>query len=380
MILSSSVLASPACMSPIGEPWTGGPGSSGDPDGREDAWGGEEGGDGDPSCTAGALDLEGCPCQPGEAARSCYPGPSAQAGVGRCTTGTQACAEVGGGGEFTTGEWGPCEGAGHPATCLDEGATCGTLSDGCGGQLDCGVCPECTAGSLELSSPGATTFTVPDFSTLTVELWGGGGGGTAYAQIESPTAGGDSSFAGTVIAGGGGAGDAAVAAPGGRASGGTVNLPGGEGSTACAAFLDTCAGRVTRIGGDSPNGGEGGEDITELDGCSAFMFGSRAGDGEAGQDPGGGGAGDWTCQYNWLQFEGWGMGGAGGGGGAYASITYAAGELAPGTAVPVVVGEGGRGSRGATSSLAGGSGGRNPGYYSGGDGGRGLARITWTCD
>jgi hypothetical protein len=90
---------------------------------------------------------------------------------------------------------------------------------------------------------------------------------------------------------------------------------------------------------------------TELDSCSAFMFGSHAGDAESGYEPGGGGAGDWTCQFAWMSGGGWGMGG-----------------------------EGGHGSRGATSSLAGGMGGRNSGYYTGGDGGRGEVRIAWTCE
>jgi hypothetical protein len=355
---------------------------AGDPDDGDAAppEGGDlDDGDADTSCAADSLDLEGCDCQPSDAPRSCYPGPSAQAGVGACTTGTQAC-ETTEQGEFAVGVWGPCEGAGQPASCEAAGATCGAIPDECGGQLDCGVCPDCSPGSLELTTPGASSFTVPAHVTLTVELWGGGGGGTAYAQIEAPTPGGDSSFGGTVIAGGGGAGDAAVAAPGGTAAGGDVNLPGGAGSAACAAYLDVCAGRVTRIGGSSPNGGDSDGGIIQLDACSAFMFGSGAGDAENGHAPGGGGAGDWTCQYAWTTGAGWGMGGAGGGAGAYASITYSEGELSPGASVQVVVGEGGRGSRGATSSLAGGMGGRNPGYYTGGDGGRGEVRIAWTCE
>ena len=44
----------------------------------------------------------------------------------------------------------------------------------------------------------------------------------------------------------------------------------------------------------------------------------------------------------------------------------------------VVVGAGGRGSKGATSSQAPGTG-RNPGYYTAGDGARGEVRISWTC-
>jgi len=330
------------------------------------------------SCTDD-TDLEGCPCSAGSPARSCFPGPATQAGIGSCTLGTQQC-DASHEGEFGSGSWGPCVGAGKPTTCEAAGATCGTISDGCGGEVACGApCPACEAGTRTFTTPGVFDFIIPAFETLTVELWGGGGGATAYAQVDEPTPGGDSSFHGTVVAGGGAAALDGIAATGGTASGGTVNLPGAPGSPACAQYLNTCSGYVTRLGGDSPHGGAGGKTITQLDACSSYMFGSAAGDGENGHAPGGGGGGGHTCQFNWLQQQGWAMTGAGAGAGAYASITYAKGQLAPGTSAAVVVGAGGRGSKGAMSSQAPGNGGKNPGFYTGGDGGRGEVRLSWTC-
>jgi hypothetical protein len=335
--------------------------------------------EGGPGSCDNPIDLEGCPCSPGEPARPCYPGPFAQAGVGPCTMGTQACVATGEG-EFRTGTWGTCAGAGKPSTCEAAGVTCGTVLDGCGGQVTCGApCPACEPGSQVFSTPGSFDFVVPEFETLEVELWGGGGGATAYAQVDVPTPGGDSSFNAVVVAGGGAAASDGAAAPGGKAFGGAVNLDGGAGSLACAQYLNPCTGYVTRVGGDSPKGGTGGKAIIELDACSAYMFGSTAGDGENGQTPGGGGGGDQTCQFNWLAQQGWGMGGAGAGAGAYASTTYTKSQLSPGSTVSVVVGAGGRGSKGAMSSQVPGTNGKNPGHYTGGDGARGEVRLSWTC-
>jgi len=106
---------------------------------------------GTPAC-GNALDLSGCACESGAAARSCYPGPSQQAGVGACVMGTQSC--IGSGGELATATWGPCTGAGEPATCALAPVHCGTVSDGCGGTLDCGSCGEPDAGEPDAGSCG----------------------------------------------------------------------------------------------------------------------------------------------------------------------------------------------------------------------------------
>lgn len=99
--------------------------------------------DAGPACSD-SLDLEGCSCPAGSPPRSCYLGAAAQAGIGSCTFGTQAC--VNGGDEFDT--WGACTGSGAATTCADTSSQCGATSDGCGGILDCGTC----AGSESCSS------------------------------------------------------------------------------------------------------------------------------------------------------------------------------------------------------------------------------------
>jgi hypothetical protein len=95
-------------------------------------------GDGGGSCGS-SLDMQGCSCTPGTSPRSCYPGPKSQAGVGACADGSQSCVTTTHG-EITSGQWGPCQGAGQPGTCSSEHAQCGSASDGCGGLLTCGTC------------------------------------------------------------------------------------------------------------------------------------------------------------------------------------------------------------------------------------------------
>jgi hypothetical protein len=309
-----------------------------------------------------SLNAEGCPCASTDAPRHCYPGPAAQAGVGQCKKGTQTC-KLSQEGEFKAGVWGPCEGAGAALNCEGAKATCGTASDGCGGQLTCGEpCPECKPGELSFSTAGSYDFDVPVFGTLTVKLWGAGGGGTAYSPADQSSSGGDSSFNGTVIAGGGK--DGASGGAGGVASGGTINTPGGP--------------TQGIAGGNCPNGGNGGTQSTVLDACINYMMGSPAGDGENGYAPGGGGMGDVTCQLSWWTYQGWGYYGVGGGAGAYSEMTFAAGSLKAGTKAPVIVGAGGKGSKGTPTSGFPGTG-KNPGYYTAGDGAPGQVSISWTC-
>jgi len=277
-------------------------------------------------------DQAGCACTAGAAPRSCTP--SGGAGCGSAGMGTQSCDVSQQAGELTGGTWGECQ------------------------------CP-CVAGSQTLTTAGATTFSVPTYVSLTVQLWGGGGGGAAYLPANMSSAGGDSSFNQTVVAGGGQSG---TTGKGGTASGGTINTPGTD-ATGIA-------------GGDAPDdGGAGGSVSTLLDSCADVLYGSPAGDGQDGSAPGGGGQGDVTCQLDWLQAMGWGEYGTGGGSGGYVSVTYAAGQLAPGSTVPVVVGAGGAGSEGAPSSEAPFTQGtpKNAGYYTAGDGAPGQVTIAWTC-
>lgn len=362
LLVAAPLVALPGCGSSAdgsADRESGPPANGSDPPPKLNIDGGTES---SPSCSDDSLDLEGCSCAVGTPPRNCYPGPTTQAGVGACHEGNQTCVGSGGG-ELKTGVWGPCEGSGQPLTCATSGASCGKTSDGCGGELDCGVCADCTDGTVTFSTPGNHDFTLPDFATLTVQVWGAGGGGRAYAQIEDPTDGGASSFAGSVIAGGGESGNTGK---GGLASGGSTNLPGGDAAPACdQGYPVICAMGPS---GSSPNGGPGVGSIA-MDGCSG-------GDGKSGEPHGGGGGTTWTCQGAWWQSVAWGYSGIGGGGGAYSSISYTKGQLSG--SVQVVVGAGGLGSRGATTSGFPATG-RNPGYYTGGDGANGAVTLTWTC-
>lgn len=223
----------------------------------------------------------------------------------------------------------------------------------------------CAPGTQTFSTPGAYTFVVPDYLTLSVEVWGAGGAGEASgAQAPNATAGGDSSF-GAVIAGGGGAGTYGAGGKGGAATGGLVNTPGGGGGPG---VHYPVIGSLSS-GGAAPNGGKGGAGVNGVDPCGG-------GDGRSGDAPGGGGAPSWSCQGAWLQGYGWGDCGGSGGGGAYASTDFKPGAL-PAT-VPIVVGKGGAGSLGQVSSQVSGQG-KNPGHYTGGDGAPGAVKVTWTC-
>lgn len=187
------------------------------------------------------------------------------------------------------------------------------------------------------TAPGTYSFTVPFYATtLTVEVWGaGGGGGQSRYPAGGGGTGGTSSWAGTVIATGGTGGGSANASPGngGLASGGDVNTNGNNG--------------VTTTGGTAPSGSIPG-------GIGGIMYLN----GDWGGQPGGGGGG----AYSVL-----GSHGGGGGSGAYSKKTYAVGALTVGSTITVVVGLGGPGQP-ATANL---------GEYSGGTGGNGEVIITW---
>jgi hypothetical protein len=102
---------------------------------------GRLGRDGGPVAACGStLDGEGCSCTPGAPARSCYVGAASQAGVGSCVYGHQSCVSEGESG----GRWGACTGSGAPTASCTAGSSshCGGISDGCGGVLKCGTCPE----------------------------------------------------------------------------------------------------------------------------------------------------------------------------------------------------------------------------------------------
>lgn len=189
-----------------------------------------------------------------------------------------------------------------------------------------------TAGSQMYSTPGTYVFTVPDYNSLTVTMWGGGGGGDVSCGWGGPqnTSGGASTFGSNLSAGGG-----SRSGSGGVASGGDSNANGGAASG--------------YTGGSAPGGGSGGAGSWGGDNtCS--------GNGQDGNAPGGGGG---------AIGPGTSGGTGGGGGGARVIKMYSSGDLTPGSTATVVVGDGG--SRGSAPW----------GVMYGGRGARGEVQIAW---
>lgn len=177
-----------------------------------------------------------------------------------------------------------------------------------------------TAGSQSFTTAGSSSFTVPCHNTLTVQVWGAGGGGVGWSNStrKNGTTGGASNWDGAVFANGGGAAGSSAGA-GGTASGGTTNTTGSAGAG---------SGSNGRNGGAGANGGAGGPDR------------SCYGNGYGGSAPGGGGGG--ACQqYGRSAYYG-----NGAGGGGYSTRAYSAGTYTVGASVPVTVGAGGAGGNG----------------------------------
>lgn len=155
-----------------------------------------------------------------------------------------------------------------------------------------------TPGTASYSNPGSFDFAIPPYNSLTVEVWGGGGGGqicTWFSGCSNGSAGGDSLF--DVLKGGGGS-----------------NLSPGVG-----------------VGGDVNSSGEtgnwSGTNNCGLGGSSGGPLGTATRDGKF---PGGGG--DAQCNL---------VGANGGGGGGYARKTYAPGTLPVGSVISGKVGAAG---------------------------------------
>jgi hypothetical protein len=182
------------------------------------------------------------------------------------------------------------------------------------------------------------TWTVPtglSSSAIQVEAWGGGGGGGGDGSGATGGTGGVTTFNTTMSAGGGTGGqkDNWGGGVGGTASGGnTTNTKGNNG--------DPGATSASGKGGDAPGGGGAGGASINTDS-----------NGNPGNAPGGGGSGGCNgskCANN--------NGGGGGGSGAYVKNIYAAGALAAGAQIPVVIGAGGAGGGGSNQGGAGGAG------------------------
>lgn len=194
-----------------------------------------------------------------------------------------------------------------------------------------------TAGSQSFTAAGTQSFTVPHHQTLTVQVWGAGGGGagcSAYTEVQGGN-GGSSSWDGAVVANGGARASTSAGGAGGTASGGTTNTTGQAGSTHSS---------YGAKGGNGASGGAGGAQRTSN------------GNGNGGSAPGGGGGGARYAVRGVCD-------GDGGGGGGYSTRAYSAGTFIQGSSVTVVVGAGGSKGNGST--------------YDGGAGAVGRVTITW---
>jgi hypothetical protein len=194
-------------------------------------------------------------------------------------------------------------------------------------------------GSQSFTTSGSFNFTVQAYNTLTVQVWGAGGGGAGCSTTTKVVGvtGGASSWDGAVIANGGTRASTSAGGAGGTASGGTTNTTGENGST---------AGSQVGPGGDGANGGAGGPTIPGY------------GTGRPGVAPGGGGGGG-----GYTGGRSGNCRGSGGGGGSYSTRTYTAGTYSAGQIVPVVVGARGTGGNGSS--------------YDGGIGAYGRVVVTW---
>jgi len=233
---------------------------------------------------------------------------------------------------------------------------------------------DCASQSWIATIPNNYNFVVPNYkSVLVVEAWGAGGGANGVSGPPGGN-GGASTFNATLVAGGGAGGNANTwffwvgqnfgLATGGVASGGMININGGD--------------TPNLWGGDAPMSGM--QTWLDPEYCDIKLIGGKGGAGAvnvllggpgmSGTPLGGGGAGSWAALGFWWLGAGWGFSGKGGGGGAYAATRFAPGGLPVGANIQVVVGAGGLGSPGATTTLV-------PGVWYGGNGANGAVVIRW---
>lgn len=203
-----------------------------------------------------------------------------------------------------------------------------------------------TPGSQEFTTAGSHNVVVPEYNTITIRLYGGGGEGGSYTHAGS--AGGASTFNGLSAGGGGGGAKGPTTVTGG--SGGTQS-GGDAGSSNGNAGANGTASLSSGKGGDNPGpaGGAGGSSSTSASG-------------NPGSAPGAGGSGgcaswqeqgwnDKTPYYYWVH-----CGYGGGGSGAYLTKTYLSadsGAPTPGATLAAVVGAGGDGGGNGGAGAAG---------------------------
>lgn len=202
-----------------------------------------------------------------------------------------------------------------------------------------------TPGSQTFTAPAETftdstgfSFVVPEYGTLIVECWGGGGPGGRQSADGGIGGAGRATTCLGMTAGGGGAGEhvdgpsGPLGGPGGGASGGDVNTAGETG------LAGDRGDGLHALGGASPNSGVG---------RGPFNSGVNA------PAPGTGHGG--------YPYEAFSSNSGGGGGGGYTKKTYTAGQLAVGSTVT-----GGLGRAGEYGGI------------SGSWGGPGRVKFTWS--
>lgn len=159
-----------------------------------------------------------------------------------------------------------------------------------------------TPGSQAYTTPGSYTFIVPAYNTLTVTVAGAGGGGgggegrvTRYTYAGTAgTAGGLSTFNGSVFGygggGGGGGNGSSAAGSNGYGAGGTTNTTGGGASGGTGGNYSS--GLTSGAGGPGGNGGESVQSYSKGDftvGTNiSILVGSGGGGGAPGMDSFGG--------------------------------------------------------------------------------------------
>lgn len=184
-------------------------------------------------------------------------------------------------------------------------------------------------------SPGAQSYVVPVYNTLTIEGWGGGAGG---GQAAACTNGNPTTMpVYSLVANGGN--KATTNSPnsgtgfgtGGTASGGNnTNATGGNGDPPSPT---TSAGGTTGRGGSAPNGGAGGAPVAAAFGVTQH--------GNPGNAPGGGGSGQAIFQPFGGGTESKYPGGGSSGYFQHVFTAGAPGAPAPGTVLNFNVGAGG---------------------------------------
>jgi hypothetical protein len=215
------------------------------------------------------------------------------------------------------------------------------------------------AGAQSYTSPGTYTFSVPAYSSLTVQVWGAGGGGSGGADY------------GASYGGGGGGYSAQTFGPGITGNVTVAVGSGGGGGPTWGYFVNGTL--YNDYGGPGSSGG-----------WSSFGSYLSAGGGAGAPQSGSGYAG--SGGYGSTAYGGWGGGGWGGGGGNGA---YGGSGGAGGTYNGPVPGWGWWVSGQSGSSPGGGGGGGAPpeqnngsSYGSGGSGGSGApgeVYISWTA-